>query len=194
MAPENLSSQSSLWRLNMVNLCLLLFYPLFTCVDPDLEYGSGSTKLLNTDQDPQHWSNVRVVIFYKFACASSCLRRWTWGSCPHSPAARSQSCAAQSRSLSGPATRWKWVNDLLYKLQTKSSLTNPNKDLGNSEPDPDSTGTWTKQFLTLKIPPKSKFFLVHSKKSLYDTGTNVHTRIFPKTRHFSYNQQSVPAK
>ena len=47
----------------MVNLCLLLFYPLFTCVDPDLEYGPGSTKLLNTYQDPQHWSNVRVVIY-----------------------------------------------------------------------------------------------------------------------------------
>ena len=55
--------------------------------------------------------------------------------------------------------------ELLYKLQTKSSLTNPNEDLGNSEPDPDST--WTKQFLTLKIPPKSKFFFsLQQKKSL----------------------------
>ena len=28
-----------------------IFYPVFTCVDPDpySEYGSGSTKLLNTD-------------------------------------------------------------------------------------------------------------------------------------------------
>ena len=33
---------------------LLLIFPIFTCVDPDLysEYGCGSTKLLNTGTDP----------------------------------------------------------------------------------------------------------------------------------------------
>ena len=52
-----------------------LFYPIFTCLDP--EYGSGSTKLLETDQIRiRIHNNVHRPEFFasKFPQASSCHR------------------------------------------------------------------------------------------------------------------------
>ena len=60
MAPEEIFRQLSLWTLkgeftssNLHILLLIYPIPVFTCVDPDpdpyLEYGSGSTKVLNSN-------------------------------------------------------------------------------------------------------------------------------------------------
>ena len=48
MAQEELFSHKSLWRMNLCHL-LSLFYPIFTCVDPDPYSQYGSTKHLNMD-------------------------------------------------------------------------------------------------------------------------------------------------
>ena len=45
----------------MLNLLPIFFLSIFTCVDPDSEYGYGSTKILNTDPDPQHCSIFTCV-------------------------------------------------------------------------------------------------------------------------------------
>ena len=70
MSHKEIFIQLSHWIVNSYlksyTFCLYFILHIFTCVDPDpnpySEYGSGSTKLLNTDPDPQHWlihSSVR---------------------------------------------------------------------------------------------------------------------------------------
>ena len=61
MVYEEIFTQLSLWRMVIFGLNLTPFasiYPLFSCVDLEMDpysvYGSGYTKLLNTDPDPQH--------------------------------------------------------------------------------------------------------------------------------------------
>ena len=93
MASEELFSQLSLWLVNLCCKSYIFCLNIFTCVnrDPCWEYGSGSTKFLNTD--PQH-----CILLLPFAClqrTGRCSWCGRWG-------ARTGACSTPWRSSRRP--------------------------------------------------------------------------------------------